>query len=119
MKHLKNIFIFLMLAVSLLSLQSLCSSCSSDEPSEYKVTVEVTASPTTPVWIQGIGELDGQGVYFQDYIKRTFVCKYGTDQIIVRCDDSKVLLTVKIWVNKKLVKDVVGNSYINITHYIP
>lgn len=96
-----------------------CTSCSSDEPSEYKVTVEVTASSDANVLIQGIGELDGKGVYFQHHIKRTFSVQRGYDQIIIRCDNPKALLAIKIWVNKKLVKDIIGNSYMDITNYLP
>ena len=102
-----------------LSLLFVCCSCSSDEPSEYTVTVEVSASSDNDaVWIHGIGEHNGQGVYFQRYIKKTFVTQYASAQIIIRCDDPKILLTVKIWVNNKLVKDIVGNSYIDTGNYI-
>ena len=102
-----------------LSLLIVCCSCSSDEPSEYTVTVEVSASSDdVAVWIHGIGEHNGQGVYFQRSIKRTFVTRFASAQIIIRCEDPKVLLTVKIWVNNKLATDIVGNSYIDTGNYI-
>ncbi len=102
-----------------ISILFFCNACSSDEPVGYTVTVEVTSSTDDDIWIQGIGELDGRGVYFQKYIKRTFTTQYGKLNLEVRCDNPKVLITVKIWVNKKLVKDIIGNSYINTGNYIP
>lgn len=96
-----------------------CYGCSSDEPAEYTVTVEVTASADDDIWIHGVGELDGLGVYFQNYLKRTFTAQYGNNDLEVRCENPKVLITVKIWVNKKLVKDIIGNSYIHTGNYIP
>ena len=103
-----------------LSLLMVCVSCSSDEPGEYTVTVEVSASSTDAVvWIHGIGEYNGQGKYFQEYIKRTFVTQFGYAQVLIRCEDPKILLTVKIWVDNKLVKDIIGNSYIDTGNYLP
>ena len=103
-----------------LSFLMVCVSCSSDEPGEYRVTVEVSASSTdTVVWIHGIREYNGQGMYFQEYIKRTFVTQFGYAQVLIRCEDLKILLTVKIWVDNKLVKDIIGNSYIDTGNYLP
>lgn len=101
-----------------ISLLFIFYSCSSEEPNEYQVTIEVKVSSDATVWIHGIGENNGQGVNFQRYMKRTFAAKSGYDQIIIRCDDSEALLSVKIWVNQKLVKDTIGNSYIDIRNYL-
>lgn len=90
----------------------ICYSCSSDEPEYHKVTVEATVSNGATAWIKGVGEDDSRGVCFQNQIKGSYETK-DLYQVQMTCDDPKALLTVKIWIDKKLTDNIIGNSYIN------
>lgn len=112
----RKIYTILVIKIFLLGLLSFIVSCSSEEPDEYKVLVEVSASTDDDIWIEGIGQVEG--VYFQKYFKRTFYVEGRNHTIRIRCKNSKALITIRVWVNNKLVKDMIGNSTI-ICDYLP
>lgn len=92
------------------------ASCSSDDPDEYKVTVEVSVSTDDDVWIQGIGE--SHGIYFQKYFKHTFYVQDRNHTIQLRCENPEALIKLRLWVNGRLEKEKMGNSLI-ICKYLP
>lgn len=109
MKHVLKIVGLILLAITI--------SCSDeDAPKIYKVTVEATISTDDDAYISGIGVQDG--VYFQKYLKRSFTVDSKNRNITIECDNPKALISLKVWVDKKLVTDRIGNSYISAT-YLP
>lgn len=109
MKHLLKIVGLILMAITI--------SCSDeDAPKIYKVTVEVTISTDDDAYISGIG-VPG-GVYFQRYLKRSFTVEGRNRDVTIECDNPKALISLKVWVDKKLVKDEIGNSYMNV-YYLP
>ena len=104
------------LRIALFFLLIFAASCSSDNPDEYKVTVEVSVSTDDDVWIEGIGE--SHGIYFQNYLKHTFHVQYRNHTIRLSCKNPNALMNLRVWVNGRLEKEKIGNSLI-ICNYLP
>lgn len=91
-------------------------SCSSDKDSPDAFhTVKVVVDPSTnaEMHIMGIDENGGAGLWFQGHLERTFQAQYRMRSIIITCDDEKNTIHVMVWYDGKLVRDIIGNKYIN------
>lgn len=91
--------------------------CSKEEP-VYTVKVVAQVSDGAYARISGIKESSQNGVKFTDKLEKAFTTDYIYGAITMYCDDRKALLSLKVWVNGKLVVDEIGNSRINSGSYI-
>lgn len=86
------------------------TSCSSDEPKTYNVRVLAEVDSDVPGLISGIpAQGYGYGVYFTRKLETSYVSEPFYHTIGVSCKDPHALITLKIWVDGKLVVNELGN----------
>lgn len=86
------------------------SSCSSDEPKTYNVRVLAEVDSDVPGLISGIpAQGHDYGVYFTRKLETSYVSEPFYHTIGVSCKDPHALITLKIWVDGKLVVNELGN----------
>lgn len=90
----------------------ICQACSKDTPSPSTVRVQIEANSDEPVRIYGIKDSGETGVVIKKNYDNTFKSDKRSFSIDARCEDDNTLITIKVWVNGKLKKNVSGNKYL-------
>lgn len=91
-----------------------CGACSKDTPDLNEVRVQVEANTDEPVRIYGIENSSPEsGIVIRRGFDHTFTTESQMTCIVARCKDGNTLITIKVWVNKKLKANVFGNKYVS------
>lgn len=109
----KKISVCLIFVLGLL----LCHACSKDNPNLNIIRVQVETNSDEPVRIYGIKDSGEIGVVIKKNYDNTFELENEGFSIEARCKDDNTLITIKVWVNGKIMSNVSGNKYLT-TGYI-
>lgn len=104
----KRISVCLIMLLGLL----ICQSCSKNTLPASTIRVQIEANSDAPVRIYGIEGSGERGLVVKKNYISTFKSEAATFSIDARCKDEKTLITIKVWVNGKLKKNVSGNKYL-------
>ena len=91
----------------------ICQACSKDTPSPSTVRVQIEANSDEPVRIYGIKDGGETGIVIKRSYGKTFKLEGDGFSIDARCKDENTLITIKVWVNGKLKRNVSGNKYLS------
>ena len=99
-----------LLFVSLLGIMNSCDKDNGPDVIRYEL---ISNTPGAPIWV----ECDG--IYVKDYWVLDYQLPDGTDPYFVppfhaRCSDPYVLMTVRIYLNGKLMGTQEGNNRVSI-----
>lgn len=90
----------------------MCQACSKDTPNSNTVRVQVETNSDEPVRIYGTKDGGETGVVIKNNYDKTFELEGEGFGIDARCKDGNTLITIKVWVNGKLKKNVSGNKFV-------
>lgn len=90
----------------------MCQACSKDTPNLNTVRVQVETNSDEPVRIYGTKDGGETGVVIKNSYDKTFESEGDGFSIDARCKDGNTLITIKVWVNGKLKKNVSGNKFV-------
>lgn len=112
MQRSKNVFkqlpVFVLLLLGLL----ICHSCSKDGLNQRLVRVKVEVNSDEPVKLYGIKDSGENGIVIKRNFESAFKAEKEFFSIEARCKDENTLITIKVWVNGKLKKNVSGNKFL-------
>lgn len=104
----KKLPLFVLLLLGLL----ICHSCSKDGLNQRLVRVKIETNSDEPVRIYGIKDSGENGIVIKRNFESAFKAEKEFFSIEARCKDENTLITIKVWVNGKLKKNVSGNKFL-------
>lgn len=90
----------------------LCNACSKDNSDLNIIHVKVEANSDEPIRIYGVKDSGETGIVIKRTYETRYKSKYRDFSINAICKDGNTLITIKVWVNGKLKKNISGNKYV-------
>lgn len=94
------------------------TSCSDDDKGggENVVRVEMKCASDKPVALHGIGEKDHDGIKATYKYDKTFKTDDAQIAVSAKCDDSHALISLRVWINDKLVQEISNYGFVYTTN---
>lgn len=86
--------------------------CSEKNSNANDVRFTIEASTDQPVRIYCPTDQNESGTVINNHYESSFKTDTAVFSIEARCHDYATLITIRVWVNGKLVKEVSGNKYL-------
>ncbi len=86
--------------------------CSDKKKDVNDVRFTIEASTDQPVRIYCPTDQNESGTVINNHYESSFKTDTAVFSIEARCHDDATLITIRVWVNGKLVKEVSGNKYL-------
>lgn len=110
----KKIIWFLLPLISLGLFQSCGDDVSLEDQENYIEYRIYSDTPDSQLYVDATG-IDGYGVYVRNSFEKALTTKDFFAVIKVKCDDPKALISVELYVNKKLRVKTENNSYVFVS----
>ncbi|MCI5718207.1 MAG: hypothetical protein MR292_07500 [Alistipes sp.] len=104
----KQMMIIMIIAITAM----MFGGCSGKKNDVNDVRFTIEANTDQPVRIYSPTDQSEMGTVIRSHYESSFRTDETLFSIKARCDDETTLITIRVWVNGRLVKEVSGNKYL-------